>query len=938
MKYLISFSIITTIFLTVVSLDISLYIKQYLKNIEYDEDVLSRKVFIDDNEISISDFFTLSKDVDINTLEINWLQDVHKISHLLNIVISCEFSDIIFFIVKFIEVHLKTCRWYEKMSCIVKLINLILIPTDKYISQMISTLVKLLEYSRAVLSSKQNILKILLSWSLYLDDHFIENIKFLTNFHTDENKYFYNNLNSIEIIIFQIQTHLELFVIENCRSLENYKTFKEFIHVNMINHLEGLEFDNYNNSLTYKLLTNYYIKIQLLTKIESRIQPNKYPFFVTNIICVSGVPKIFTKIMPYINLKLIQIVGFGKKKSLFELCKIYCYTPFPIDYKTNIEVLLKNEKLLIEIITKLIISLTLDSLQHIMNDNYYNDTDTCSCKDLLNTLNKFITEITNDGQSLYLINNMVILQNKLWFICNLRKTFNEINKSKIYEIVDELNKFNINDAMSINIPNGKLREECILKSLLSSLSSNLIYIAVHPSLSNLFWERIGFVSFSQISKYIVDFRRLDTYNKNNQVLCDKTKEISTTLISIKIRLEKCLKLVVNHDASRSVVNILTSKKKKQFRCLSKYIKHWMNIKRIITDVIVNQKYEDSNVSLEKILLIIIYNMDNIDLFDMQPDKIINNKRSLINFQHEVNNLMELYSRVMCPLEDYQSNFTYGIRHDEKSKFSFKNILRVHHSEERDDLLKSPELKLLYSYIIFFTYYSGFMEVLINDNIINNFSLNIKMYWNGDEKTIDEIYYNYKMHTFQIQDGYDYMIFLVKWIIAVVYSKILDVLNSIIICKCKPEDDILILLTDKLLFFRQLDLIKFVARPVEDIIVMFIDVIDSFDNQNVEILKEYQIKLINELKYLGISQNSLSEMLTTNRSHIDSILEVSNVILYLKSIYENYKQLKYSNILDEVGSIFDIINLFMFSKGEVLVKNKNKKSVKINLENNEFFFI
>lgn len=919
--------------------DRTTFIRQYLNNVKNVDGVLSRKVYADGNEMSLTDYFVaLSAAAAAGGHGENVAQNVHEISHLLNVVVSCEFSDAMYFIAKFVDGFSKKCKseYDAPFGCFEHLNERILMPTHRLVLRMVRTLVSLLECSKSVVSSKRDVFNVLLSWSSYLDDNFRGHIRFLSELDTNARRLkmlkdnltlanYHNNLNSIETIILQIQKRLERFSIKNCRSLEDQKTFQNDTDKNMIDiNLEQLKLVTYNDSDTYDLLVVKYKRLHLLTDVTSSTQADKYPFFVKEIKCESGIPRILANMMPYVNAKKIRVVGVGKTKSLLQLCKNYCNGS--IDHNTNIDVLLKNEKILIEIVTKLIISLTLKTLDHITEDNNNVTDKNESCKDLLNVFDKFITEITSDGQSLYLINNMIILQNKLWFICNLRKSFNEINQNKINEVINELRTFNINNAIiSVDLPNvdSELREERILKCLLSSLASDLIYIALHPALSNLFWERMGFVSSSQISKYVVDFGILDTNVKDNQVMCDKVTRISKELARIKIQMNKCLQIIDDGDAYRKLFNLLASKNYRIFKCFTTYKKRWKNVMNIIVDVIVNKKYED-NVDLERILLAIIYNMDNQDLFDIRLKKIVDDKHieSLINFHHEINNLVEVYSQIACPLDDYESK---------NNLISSKLSNIIVNNKIRNNLSKSPELKPLRSYINYFTYYSRFVAtIVINEHtsVMKESNFNIKMYWNGTAKTIDEIYNNYKMYAFEIQDGYDYMTVFVKWIIAVVYSKMFDVLNAIVINKCKPEDEILLSLTKSLNSFSQLELIKFAARPVEDITVMFVDVIDSFDNRNVDVLKVYQIKLENELIYLGVPQYTLLETLT-NLSLDERIYKLCNAIVYLKSLYGDFERLKYSNILYEVGSIFNIANPFMFGRGDVLVYDGNEKSIRIN---------
>lgn len=107
-------------------------------------------------------------------------------SYLLNIVISYEFSDKIFLFLKVILAKQNYCQsikqedennnYKSKLKCYTSSNELIFKIIKENIFQMIFTLINLIKYSKSVVSSSHDILKILLSWSLCPANDFIYNV------------------------------------------------------------------------------------------------------------------------------------------------------------------------------------------------------------------------------------------------------------------------------------------------------------------------------------------------------------------------------------------------------------------------------------------------------------------------------------------------------------------------------------------------------------------------------------------------------------------------------------------------------------------------------------------------------------------------------------------------------------------------------------------
>lgn len=79
---------------------------------EHDPNVLSKRVIFDFKKISLNDYFKISQPEKlIQSLPVT-SKNIYEVTHLLNTVVSCEFSNITYYFIRLIDEGFESCRLY----------------------------------------------------------------------------------------------------------------------------------------------------------------------------------------------------------------------------------------------------------------------------------------------------------------------------------------------------------------------------------------------------------------------------------------------------------------------------------------------------------------------------------------------------------------------------------------------------------------------------------------------------------------------------------------------------------------------------------------------------------------------------------------------------------------------------------------------------------
>lgn len=791
---------------------------QLLRQLQKNQNVITRKVFIDDQEISIVDYFKspyLNKSFTGNY--------VYELSHLTNIVLSCEYSDITYYYIKLIEFSLEPCILKikqtplnppnEKLRKINKCFNVynpgLLYFIREQITPMILTLAGLVRFTKNVVNKYHDIFRILLSWYTYIDQHF--NTK-----NTNESyKERMSRVDSIIIVNFQMKSRLERFMVENCYHPNMLIKFKIQANNNIAGQQDIEDFNEFFEIIAEKLKPLTYLNFYGVKEL-----------FVINF-SKSNFKKLITLIAKEISFRFIRIEWNGKKRNI--------RTVFNTFIKNNIDVetILKFEKLLFEIISEIIIGYELKILKQIMkSNNILNKSE--KCNSLQDKINVFLKRLKNENQSIYLINNLLKINHDLSLLCFFMKSF-EKNKYIIKDTIGRMNRLT-------NVLISKFIGRTEFGSFLQSLSEMVICAKLHPIISNSFWEQINSYSSSLVGHYVINYQSLHTkYTKEtvNNLLCFKTSSTLRTLESIGQEMEIC----IGYDADDN--------SESNGSCFAEFNRQYKDVVVEIANIAVNT-FPQYFLDWEKMLLTLIYNMKNIELFD--PDRQDSLRQThvqyLTTFVDVIKNVLSEYRYIECSCGALLSSF------DEVGECpvdmpKMNNLRRNNTNGEMSTHINQlqiiPELVEVFKYEHYFSTVSNRVAQVL-DKI--KYGTKLKLFWDGTEKTLEDVHYDYKMHPFDIQDGYDYLSFFVKWIITIVYSMLVNIIDEMMISQYEPKGNEIIVLETFVEMFLKSDLSG--NRTVLNLLPMLIFVIRSFNSQNADDLKNIMNALQDDFEFLNFT--------------------------------------------------------------------------------------
>lgn len=743
----------------------------FLKQIQKVNRVFSKKVFADGKEISLNDFFKTSN---ASRLEIDDSGPIvehneSEVSHLLNIVVSCEYNDAIYSFVRIVSARLEECKpkystkkVYDEgtltatRNCLKTLRANLFEPMLKTMSTMILTLVGLLQHTKNFFSKKHDVIKILLSWYAFIDKGTEADPNEISSMETLKER-----VGSIELINHQVQSYSERFSITNCHRVQNHKDFKRTVndYVSAASKFgtrtagkgaTAATTTADENESTDKLLKSKTDKLQpvIYHSFESL---NRMRLFV---FCPDGV---------YFNI-LLALIEVKSRKAEMKWNKVDMSIRTVYDTviakSTDIRTIHEFEKLILEKLTKIIASYVIKELNDILGSTEDPNDKQNSCNGRVRLiLEKYIEIFKNLGQPSYLINNMVIINDTLWSICyNMKFTDTDITK----KVSDNLNYMGLDDF--VDTP------EKSLDDFLLALSNTVICTRLHPATSNVFMDKMYFMP-STISEYVIDYKHLSALNARpdanaRTALCTKILHLLQTLKSMDAMIVKCMDRAKQQDS-------------KIENCFRKFNEDCVIVKNDIVDLIINGVYYCDTVEWKRILLVVRHNLDNVELFNGDVQKSMNVQRiqGLRTFTYDVKNSLEAQYSIYC----YD---TSNPKPGEKVNAACLTVHNVFYTKYITFRAKKKKLAAINIYRNFFQLFSWYVQKLVNDDrTVNRF----KIYWDGTKKTLQNVHSIYTKTTFDAQDAYDHQLFTTKWILAVAYTRFLDIINEMICFRHQVDD-------------------------------------------------------------------------------------------------------------------------------------------------------
>lgn len=437
------------------------------------------------------------------------------------------------------------------------------------------------------------------------------------------------------------------------------------------------------------------------------------------------------------------------------------------------------------------------------------------------------------------------------------KSFEE-NETRISNYIHELDKITFKNHNGVDV--------AMFDAFLDSLSKTIICTKLHPSVSNVFWEKLYFVS-TNVSEYVNDYKNVYKHGNNNYCnLCEKIEKLSESLKLFRVRMINCSEIIVNNGPEAS-------------DCFEKLIDLYEAFKNKITEIILNEN-RDYSLIWRKILLTLISNP--------------------LGFEHLKNDTGHgrFLDMMYLIIEDYVNvgfRVTCGTSKPNALKRLAHNAVdipkKVISCISPDVSQNRLQLSNVYRCKTFFqTVDKLFADCARKESEIdtpNRVGDKLQLYRDGVGMTLADVRERDEKYSFDpMRDSYDNLRFLVNWTLAVVYSKLVAVVDEIVISKVVGEN-ITGVLSDLGSKFKQfMNLPLYVSTtPVEPILDMFVNVLKSYDGSDTEDLTYYREILREEFKCLDVVHHSIT---ATKDSFDNSINTLIDTIDRLLSIFKTYE--------------------------------------------------
>lgn len=202
---------------------------------------------------------------------------------------------------------------------------------------------------------------------------------------------------------------------------------------------------------------------------------------------------------------------------------------------------------------------------------------------------------------------------------------------------------------------------------------------------------------------------------------------------------------------------------------------------------------------------------------------------------------------------------------------------------------------------YFNYFKNCINLIVpNDNLKEE----VKFYWDGDQKTIEDFHRNLKEYTFDPLDGFKLQLFIVNWILSIVYTRLRDVVNIMLSYEHTLSDSDVNELSSCLEFMY--DTIPLLMDNVaEHVFKRFLIIVKDFNGVDINEMKNFKSLLDRRIEYTGVVPNSIPNYAFESVS--DCILSLSKKVNSLTSIYS---YINHTTVDDPFYSDIDIRkNLF-----------------------------
>lgn len=240
-------------------------------------------------------------------------------------------------------------------------------------------------------------------------------------------------------------------------------------------------------------------------------------------------------------------------------------------------------------------------------------------------------------------------------------------------------------------------------------------------------------------------------SKVNENLCRKITSTHENLSKLENHIQSC--------AGNELDQLLSSDN----TCFDGFYKQYDQVIIDIANVAENTSEQYLN-NWAKTLLALVYNNKYVEAFGIRTEDAHKIRvKNLITFMYTTKNVLSENQHVEC------GRFRLNNRSNTiERELAWDDGIKV------EDVPNRTKLMTVFKHEMDFRVFPLFAKRLLNQFPID---VTFQLYWDGTETTLDKVYAKFEMYTFDIEDAYDYASFFVKWVMTVVYSRLIGVCKS-----------------------------------------------------------------------------------------------------------------------------------------------------------------
>lgn len=848
------------------------------------ENIISKKVIFKDDYISLNDYFKVTEA--LTQWPIN-IVNVVDMMYLMKTILSCEFSEILSHIIESLKTQLLLCQDTYKTEMVNETLSTLNVfqtcvgavflklshISKTEISKILITLTEYLKFRNNFVSNKQDILSILLTWYLHRDF-----------FNADISSFDYititNHIETFNVIWGQIQFAFKGFIIQNCQREQDFNNITALSYEEIKKKLNNCIPQEKAKSVNSPVIPQKNVEetpnssYEEDSNYDSEMEQEEEPPPKKKSLTPVRQPEIKSK----------MIFNFESHRRLLQIIKLNMTIQIrwnnsqwlsidDIFYKHIVNskqllTVLRYEQIMVFILSKLMYGWVVSEIRPMLVQDY----DERKCQLLSDEFNDFVSSEQMQNLPAVFVSDMKEIQLRIISIFHYLRNINTIEQAKAkFKEMESKDKVSFNKKwLLLNRPSsiqsgdinlGKPAEISELKRFLSEfilvqikntyLNSDIIDILNDTSYITMF----GPFEYAFNLEIVHSSRKIAPNESRNQ-LC-KNIEMARNEAAISINLiRNCSDVVKSCTHLENSPKILKESVNYAFENYNKSVVS-LRTKVINTflDAYRNQKDVDIGFNLGKLLLTFIYNLENVDLFNVNTQEYINEVRieNLKTFQSNFQNIILKCHLLMCdkpsvPIK-YDSTSSDSLENNTNlndyisKKYTIKNNVLTGTKIEHSDDGPGKCFDVIKRYTKF-----------ISDVYKEFYGRQIRLYWNGTEKSIYDIKTEMNENTFDLQDVIEFQYRTIKWIISVVYSVYLNILNGLTYYNLKPKDVPSECFVQQFVYLSSISFHSFTSRPIRYIIETFKDII-TLDG-TVQDSKNLRSLILQELKMLEVEVVSL----------------------------------------------------------------------------------